>query len=72
MKKALVKLINVKTIITLMILIVFVVQVLKGEISPEYVMTTVTTVIAFYFGTQLEKQKTKAEAADTAAPQEEE
>ena len=49
-------LIKVKTIVTLLVLVVFTVLSLRGDISPDNVMTVVSMVIAFYFGTQHEKQ----------------
>ncbi len=49
------KLINVKTIVTFALIGVFAVLALRGSITPENVMIVVTTVIAFYFGTQHEK-----------------
>lgn len=48
-------LIKIKSIITFAVLIVFVVLALRGSIDAGQVMTIVTTVIAFYFGTQAEK-----------------
>lgn len=51
MKKNLINLIKVKTIVTFIILAVFVVQALRGELDDK-VVTLATTVIAFYFGTQ--------------------
>lgn len=55
MLKNLADLIKVKTIVTLIVLIVFTVLALRGDIAPDNVMTVVATVIAFYFGTQHEK-----------------
>ncbi|MBE6686170.1 MAG: hypothetical protein E7591_02955 [Ruminococcaceae bacterium] len=52
-------LIKVKTIVTLIVLGVFAVLSLKGRISPDNVMITVSTVVAFYFGTQHEKKTKK-------------
>lgn len=49
------KLVNVKTIVTFALIAVFAVLALKGSITPDNVMIVVTTVIAFYFGTQHEK-----------------
>lgn len=49
------ELINVKTLVTFALIAVFCVLALKGSISPDNVMIVVTTVIAFYFGTQHEK-----------------
>lgn len=48
-------LIKVKTIVTLVVLFVFAALSMKGDIAPDNVMYIVTTVVAFYFGTQLEK-----------------
>lgn len=48
-------LIKVKTIVTFVIVAVFAVLSLRGDITPDNVMIIVTSVIAFYFGTQHEK-----------------
>ena len=48
-------LINVKTLVTFALIAVFCVLALKDKITPDNVMIVVTTVIAFYFGTQHEK-----------------
>ena len=55
MKKNLANLIKVKTIVTFAVIIVFCVLALRGSIVPDRVMDIVITVIAFYFGTQYEK-----------------
>ncbi len=55
MLQNLANLIKVKTIVTLVVLGVFTILALRGDISAENVMTIVATVIAFYFGTQQEK-----------------
>ena len=49
-------LIKVKTLVTLSVMAVFVLLALRGDIQPDKVMYIVTTVIAFYFGTQHEKK----------------
>ena len=49
-------LIKVKTIVTLMVMAIFAVLAMRGDIEPDNIMIVVTTVIAFYFGTQHEKQ----------------
>ena len=54
--KNLANLVKVKTIVTMAIITVFVVLALKGQISADNVMIVVSTVIAFYFGTQHEKK----------------
>lgn len=56
-KNNLANLIKVKTIVTLVVIAVFSVLALKGNISPDNVMLIVTSVIAFYFGTQHEKKE---------------
>jgi hypothetical protein len=53
--KNLANLVKVKTIVTLVVLLVFAVLALRGDITPDNVMVIVSTVIAFYFGTQNEK-----------------
>lgn len=54
--KNLANLIKVKTIATLAVMAVFVYLAVTGAISPDNVMIVVSTVIAFYFGTQHEKK----------------
>ena len=49
-------LIKVKTIVTLVVIAVFAVMALTGQLQPDTVMTIVTMVVAFYFGTQAEKK----------------
>ncbi len=53
--KNLANLVKVKTIVTLVVLFVFAILALKGDITPDNVMVIVSTVVAFYFGTQHEK-----------------
>lgn len=53
--KNLAALIKVKTIVTLVVISVFAYLALTGAISADNVMIVVSTVIAFYFGTQHEK-----------------
>ena len=49
-------LIKVKTMVTAAVMLVFCILALKGSIDADSVMLTVTSVIAFYFGTQSQKQ----------------
>lgn len=49
-------LIKVKTIVTLVVIAVFADLALTGAITADNVMIVVSTVIAFYFGTQSEKK----------------
>lgn len=55
MKERLSKLLTVKSIVTIILTVLFAVVALKGNI-PQEVMTIFTTVIAFYFGTQATKE----------------
>ena len=55
MKERLQKLFTVKSIVTIILTILFAILALKGNI-PQEVMTIFTTVIAFYFGTQATKE----------------
>ncbi len=54
-------LIKVKTIVTFVVIAVFAVLALRGDISPDNVMIIVTAVVSFYFGTQHEKKVATAE-----------
>ncbi|MCD7860215.1 MAG: hypothetical protein LUH51_08710 [Firmicutes bacterium] len=49
-------LVKVKTLVTLLVMLVFVVLALKGSISADNVMIIVSSVISFYFGTVSEKR----------------
>lgn len=49
-------LVKVKTIVTLVVISIFAVLALRGDITADNVMIVVSTVIAFYFGTQSEKK----------------
>lgn len=52
------QLINVKTIVTFVVIAVFAILALRGEFDAQATMQIVTMVIAFYFGTQHEKKET--------------
>ena len=56
MKDKLTKLINVKSIVTILLTSVFCYLSATGRINQEQFMTVFTVVIAFYFGTQVEKR----------------
>ena len=56
MLKNIAALIKVKTIVTIVVLAVFVVLSLRGDISADNVMLVVSMVISFYFGTVSEKK----------------
>ena len=55
---------KVKTIVTLVVLAIFSVLALRGDIPATEVMIIVSMVVSFYFGTQHEKG-TAAEAVNT-------
>lgn len=50
------RLISVKSIVTIAIVGVFCYLAIVGKIDSEHFMTVLTTIIAFYFGTQHEKK----------------
>jgi uncharacterized protein (DUF486 family) len=50
-------LVKVKTIVTLIVLAIFAVLALRGDISADNVQTVAVMVVSFYFGTQLEKKE---------------
>jgi len=56
MKEALVKLLKVKSLITLVLTAVFAYLAIIGVISGEQFLTIFTVIISFYFGTQVQKK----------------
>lgn len=54
--KRLANLLSVKSLVTLCLTVVFAVMALKGTISQDF-MTIYAVIIAFYFGTQSQKQQ---------------
>ena len=54
--KNIANLLKVKTIVTLVVIGVFAVLALRGDISPDNVMIIISMVVSFYFGTQHEKK----------------
>ena len=57
------KLLAVKSIVTIALTIVFCVLTLKGGISSQEFMTVFTVVVAFYFGVQAEKKNASSDKA---------
>lgn len=55
MLKNLANLIKVKTIVTLVVTLIFAILSLRGNIDADNVMIIVSMVVSFYFGTQHEK-----------------
>lgn len=56
MLQNLANLIKVKTIVTLLVTIVFCYMAITGVIAAELFMTVFTMIVSFYFGTQAEKK----------------
>jgi len=57
MKDRIAKLIDVKSIVTLVLTAVFAALSVSGRLSAEQFLTIFTTVVAFYFGTQTKKKE---------------
>ena len=57
MKERLLKLLCVKSVVTILLAAVFAVLALLGRIETDQFMTVFTVIIAFYFGTQTERAK---------------
>lgn len=70
MKEKLTKLIDVKSIMTLALTIVFCVLALMGAIGAAEFLSIFTMIVGFYFGTQSEKKKSQdtTPMAELAAP----
>ena len=56
MRERITKLMDVKSIVTLMLTAVFAFLSVAGRISGQEFLTVFTVVIAFYYGTQAQKQ----------------
>ena len=52
------KLIDVKSIITIILTVIFAVLAIKGDVMSSEFLSVFTMVIGFYFGVQHEKSKT--------------
>lgn len=62
MKDKFTKLINVKSIVTIIMTGIFSFLAIRGDITGQEFLGVFTTIIAFYFGTQHEKKKGDADA----------
>lgn len=58
MKDRLSKLLSVKSIVTIILTAVFAYLAVTGQVSADQYLTVFSVVIAFYFGTQYEKNNT--------------
>jgi hypothetical protein len=54
--KNIANLIKVKTIVTMVVIAIFAVLSLRGDITPDNAMIIISMVVSFYFGTQAEKK----------------
>lgn len=61
MKKRLAKLIDVKSITTIILVIVFAILSIKGDITAQQFIDIFAVVMIFYFGTQAGKKQTTSE-----------
>lgn len=68
-KKRLAKLIDVKSIMTLMLTLVFCVMALCGVISGQDFLTIFVVIVGFYFGSQSQKKATGEAVPEQAAVQ---
>ena len=59
--KNIAELVKVKTIVTLVVIAVFAILALRGDIQPDNVMIIISMVVSFYFGCQTEKKNAKLE-----------
>lgn len=60
MKEKLAKLINVKSIITIILAGVFAYLAIVGKVSAEQFLTIFTVIVSFYFGTQSAKKESES------------
>lgn len=66
LKEKMAKLLSVKSIVTIVLTVVFAYLAVTGVISGEQFLTVFTVIIAFYFGTQHERKATST-ATETAS-----
>lgn len=64
LKKRLANLLAVKSIVTLVLTVVFAYVTVIGQVSTEQFLTIFTVVISFYFGSQAEKLKSSTTGKD--------
>ena len=68
MKERLDKLLTVKSIVTLLLALIFCIITLKGTINGQEFLTVFSIVIAFYYGTQSAKKEAAAAMPESIAP----
>ena len=62
MRERIAKLINVKSIVTLILCAVFAYLSIVGKVAAEQFLTIFTMIISFYFGVQTTRESTKKES----------
>lgn len=65
-KKRLGNLLSVKSIVTLLLTVIFSILAMRGDITGKDFLTIFLTVITFYFGTQSQKTQDAIDYADKA------
>lgn len=55
--KNIANLLKVKTVVTFVVVLVFAVLAIRGDISADNAMIIISMVVSFYFGTQHEKKE---------------
>lgn len=65
-KKRLGNLLSVKSIVTLLLTVIFSILAMRGDITGKDFLTIFLTVITFYFGTQSQKAQDAIDYADRA------
>lgn len=66
LKKRLANLLTVKSIVTVVLTVVFAYLSVTGHVTTDQFLTVFTVVIAFYFGTQAERKAQVAQTTETA------
>lgn len=64
-KNRIAALLSVKSIVTIILTVVFAVLAMKGQVSTDQFLTVFTVVIAFYFGTQAERTQAEKNTEKT-------
>lgn len=59
LREALIRLMNVKSIVTIVLTLVFSALTLRGMVDAGQFLTVFTVIIAFYFGTQSERRSSR-------------
>ena len=66
-QKRIANLLAVKSIVTVILTVVFAYLAVQGQVTTEQFLTVFTVVIAFYFGTQAERKSIETEISKTTS-----